>query len=88
MKFSIAALIATCLVCASPATAAPKTDVLVFLNGDRLTGEVKSLERGRLRFNTDATGTIAIEWDDIASLQSNQNIQVESEGGVRYLGNL
>lgn len=67
---------------------APKTDVIVFKNGDRLTGEVKSLERGRLRFNTDATGTISIEWDDIASLESDQNIQVETEEGSRYLGHI
>jgi hypothetical protein len=70
------------------AIAADKTDILIFVNGDRLTGEVKSLERGRLRFNTDATGTISIEWDDVASLESKQNIQVETENGVRYLGHL
>jgi len=66
----IAALISTSM----PAIAADKTDILVFVNGDRLTGEVKSLERGRLRFNTDATGTIAIEWDDVAQISSDQNI--------------
>ena len=71
-----------------PAHSAPKTDIVVFGNGDRLTGEVKSLERGRLRFNTDATGTIAIEWDDVAYLTSNQNIQVETDAGARYLGAL
>lgn len=63
-------------------------DVVLFLNGDRLTGEVKSLERGRLRFKTAATDTISIEWDDIASVRSAQNIQVETQGGVRYLGQL
>lgn len=62
--------------------------MLIFLNGDRLTGEVKSLERGKLRFNTDATGTISIEWDDVASLESKQNIQVETENGERHLGHL
>jgi hypothetical protein len=76
------------LLIALPALGAPKTDVIIFKNGDRLTGEVKSLERGRLRFNTDATGTISIEWDDIASLTSDQNIQVETEEGRRYLGRL
>lgn len=45
---------------AMPAIGAPKTDVVVFNNGDRLTGEVKSLERGRLCFETDATDTISI----------------------------
>jgi hypothetical protein len=64
------------------------TDVVIFSNGDRLTGEIKSLERGQLRFKTDATGTINIEWDDIASIESDQNIQVETVSGIRYLGHL
>jgi hypothetical protein len=65
-----------------------KTDVVIFDNGDRLTGEVKSLERGKLRFKTAATDTISIEWDDVVRLTSNQNIQVETDGGDRYLGQL
>ncbi len=65
-----------------------KTDVVVFDNGDRLTGEVKSLERGKLRFKTAATDTISIEWDDVALLTSDQNIQVETENGNRFLGKL
>ena len=64
------------------------TDVVIFKNGDRLTGEVKSLERGRLRFKTEATDTISIEWDEVAYLSSNQNIQVETILGTRYLGHL
>jgi len=73
---------------ATPAIGAPKTDVVIFDNGDRLTGEIKSLERGRLRFKTDATDTISIEWDDIAYLKSDQNIQVETDEGARFLGHL
>jgi putative salt-induced outer membrane protein YdiY len=64
------------------------TDVVIFENGDRLTGELKSLERGKLRFKTDATGTISIEWDKVAYLRSDQNVQVETSGGQRYLGRL
>ena len=59
-----------------PALAAPKTDIIVFKNGDKLTGEIKSLKRGRLSFNTDATGTISIEWAQISHIESLQNIQV------------
>ena len=65
-----------------------KTDVVIIKNGDRLTGEVKSLDRGRLRFKTDATDTINIEWDEVAYLSSDQNIQVETLLGTRYLGHL
>ena len=70
----------------APALAAPKTDVLVFDNGDRLTGEVKGLERGKLSFKTDATGTIEVEWDKVASLQSEQYLEVELLDGLRYFG--
>ena len=82
------ALIAAHMAITTPATAADDTDVVTFINGDRLTGEFKSLERGRLRFKTEATDTISIEWDNVAHLSSNQNIQVETAEGVRYLGHL
>ena len=81
-------LIAALSAISPTAIAASKTDVVVFDNGDRLTGEFKSLERGRLRFKTAATDTISIEWDDVAILKSDQNIQVETENGARYLGHL
>ena len=64
------------------------TDVVIFDNGDRLTGEVKSLQRGLLRFKSDATGTISIEWDNVSYIQSDQNIQVETQEGLRFLGHL
>jgi hypothetical protein len=76
------------LALAMPLLAAANTDVVVFDNGDRLTGEVKSLERGKLRFKTDATNTISIEWDNVAFLSSDQNIQVETFDGRRYFGPL
>lgn len=73
---------------ALPSNAAPKTDIVNFKNGDKLTGEVKSLKRGQLNLNTEATGTIGIEWDKVASVVSTQRIQVEISSGVRYFGNL
>ena len=88
MKSNSAVLLVTFGLLSFDAIAASKTDVVTFINGDRLTGEVKSLERGRLRFKTEATDTIAIEWDNVAVLTSNQNLQVETEDGVRFLGRL
>jgi hypothetical protein len=77
---------AVLLVLSATVQAAPKTDILVFHNGDRLTGEVKSLERGKLSFKTDATGTISIEWDKVASVQTDQYLQVELSDGRRHFG--
>lgn len=33
-----------------------QTDVVYFANGDRLTGEVESLDRGKMTFDAPATG--------------------------------
>jgi hypothetical protein len=59
-----------------------------FKNGDKLTGEVESLRRGELSLNTDATGTIGIEWEKISAVVSDQNIQIETVSGIRYFGQL
>ena len=88
MNRSIRTIGALLLVFSLPVFAGDKTDVVIMKNGDRLTGDVKSLERGKLRFDTDATGTIPIEWDEVDYLSSDQNIQVETDAGVRYLGQL
>ncbi len=71
---------------AGPVVAAPKTDVIVLLNGDRITGEVKELARGMLKFKTDTMDTLYIQWDKILSLQSRQRLEVELANGVRYFG--
>jgi hypothetical protein len=65
---------------------AEKTDVVVLTNGDRITGEVKELSYGQLKFKTDNMGTIYIEWDKIASLSTEQVLQVETVDGSRYNG--
>ena len=88
MNRCIQTIAALMMVTSISAHAADKTDVVIMKNGDQLTGDVKSLERGKLRFDTNATGTIAIEWDEVAYLSSNQSIQVEVESGTRYLGPL
>jgi hypothetical protein len=71
---------------AAPALAAPKTDVVTLVNGDRITGEVKGLEQGQLKLKTDAAGTIYVEWGKIASLKTDQYLQVELQSGVRHHG--
>jgi hypothetical protein len=70
---------------AMPALAA-KTDVIVLLNGDHVTGEVKSLSYGQLKFKTDHMGTIYVEWSKIASISSSQVLQIELTDGSRHVG--
>jgi hypothetical protein len=70
---------------ASPALA-EKTDVVVLVNGDHITGEVQELAYGQLKFKTDHMGTIYIEWDKIASLRTSQLLQLELQDGRRLHG--
>lgn len=74
------------LVVPLPAWAA-KSDVVLLLNGDRITGEVKELAYGQLKFATDDMGTLYIEWSKIASLTTARTLQVEMLDGRRLLGN-
>ena len=70
----------------SQVMAAPKTDVVVLVNGDRITGEVKQLERGILTYGTDFMGTLKIEWDKVVQLRSDQLLEVEMLDGTRTNG--
>ncbi len=65
---------------------AERTDVVVLDNGDHLTGEVKELKQGRLKFKTDAMGPIYVEWDHIVSISSKQYLEFELETGQKFYG--
>lgn len=59
---------------------AQKTDVITVRNGDLMTGEMKSLDRGLLVFKTDVAQTINVEWPKVElydsrppSIDANQN---------------
>jgi hypothetical protein len=65
---------------------AQKTDIITLANGDRITGEITSLARGRLELKTDDIGTIAIEWDNIVHISSPRLFEVETTDGRRLLG--
>jgi hypothetical protein len=76
-------------VLSAPAVhAAPKTDVVVLKNGDRITGEVEQLERGYLTFETDDIGKLQIEWDKVQSVTATAPFDVDDVAGNRYLGSL
>ena len=67
---------------------AQKTDVLVLQNGDRITGEVKGLSRGKLDYNTDDAGRPSIEWVKVNRLTSSHYFEVEVASGAKYFGRL
>ena len=68
--------------------AAPKTDVITLVNGDRITGEIKDLAYGQLKLKTDYLGTIYIQWNKIASIETQQILQLELADGQRLFGSI
>ena len=71
---------------AGPAWSRPKTDVVVLDNGNRITCEIKKLQRGKLSISTDASGTISLKWSHVVGLQSTFLYQIELQSGERHIG--
>jgi len=67
---------------------AAKTDVIMLNNGDRITGEVKGLSRGKLDYKTDDAGRLALEWVKITRITSPNSFEVEVASGEKYSGKL
>jgi hypothetical protein len=56
-------------------------------NGDHFTGEVKRLQNGLLMVETDyVTGPIALDWDQVESVQSSATFQIVLNNGKRLVG--
>ncbi len=66
--------------------ARPKTDLVVFDNGNVLNGEIKSLENGILRYSTTPMGTVRIEWDHVHTVDSNFFFRIRTDSGQRFFG--
>jgi hypothetical protein len=82
----IMAVVAFALWSNTIASAQPKTDVVRLGNGDHVTGEIVDLNRGRLELSTDDAGTIEFEWDNVASVESTRQFDIETSDGRRLLG--
>jgi hypothetical protein len=82
-----AAILATVLAWAAPLVARDKIDVVVMANGDRITCEIRELERGILKVKPSYTSsTVSLEWINVAELQSPQLFEIEEEDGTRHFG--
>ncbi len=78
------------LLCANSldAFAHAKTDIVTLYNGDRITGEIKELDGGILKLGTDSMGTISIEWQEIASVESEFYYEFQLSSGARHFGSI
>ena len=86
-RFILPAAFVIIVVLDTPAHA-QKTDIVTLGNGDRITGEVSSLNRGQLQYKTDDQGTIYIEWDKVATGTSTAQFEVGTSDGQRFVGSL
>jgi hypothetical protein len=86
MKRIIVVSLILASIVATPALAREKSDVIWLANGDKITGEIKQLEHGKLRLGTDSIGVILIEWDDISRIESDFAFQFERSDGTRVTG--
>jgi len=67
---------------------AQKTDVVTLRNGDEVTGEIKWLDRGQLKFSTDGMSTVYIAWQKVVTVDTDKRFYVELTNGVRHFGAL
>lgn len=86
-RLFLALIVIMLMTVAGPALAT-RTDVVHMHNGDRVTGEIKSLLRGRLEFKTDHMGTLLIDWEDIKEIVSDTGHAIELTNGQRFYGPL
>lgn len=71
-----------------PAVLFAQTDVVYLNNGDRVTGRIRSLDRGILTITRSPMGRVEIEWPNVDKVTSEQRFQVELASGQRYFGTL
>ena len=67
---------------------AQKIDTIFLQQGDRITGEVKSMENNYLRLSTLDVGTVKIEWNKIDSVKILTSMRVELVDGRIMYGKL
>ena len=64
------------------------TDKIYLKNGDRVTGNIKELDRGILRLKTLTMGTAYMNWVDIEFVESDQYLRIERTDGSFNYGRL
>jgi Protein of unknown function, DUF481 len=64
-------------------------DVVVFKNGDRLSGTIKYLDHGQLIFSSPLIdGDAKLNWRQIARVESERVFQLQTIAGERFLGRI
>jgi Protein of unknown function, DUF481 len=65
-----------------------RDEVVELSNGDRVTGEIKGLDRSYLTVRTIDLGTVQIRWQRVVRLNSNRTLELVLEDGRRLQGSV
>lgn len=85
----IVLVLLTAAVCAAPARAKSTDDVVVLKNGDRLTGEIKKLQRGELVFKAGYMAeAVRLDWSKVARLESRDKYLIVLTDGQLFTDSL
>lgn len=85
--FKHVVVITILLAAAHPTFAKRKDDVVVMRNGDKFTGEIKSLEHGELIFSSDyMKDSVHLDWKKVQALRSQDTFIVVLSNGERVTG--
>jgi putative salt-induced outer membrane protein YdiY len=89
---SLCAVLVALALCVAPDNAvakADKTDVVVMIAGDRMVGEIKGLEFGRLKFKASyMAASVDLDWTKIKELESVRQFRVEFDDGTFLAGTI
>src|SRR5262245_23022025 len=85
--FRLGALLVMLLSLSWPVLAEGTNDIIIFKNGDRLTGEIKKLEQGQLYFkNSSLYDTVQLDWEKIERVTSSRRFILSLTSGERFTG--
>jgi hypothetical protein len=62
------------------------TDKVYLKNGDRVTGNIKELDRGKLRIKTQTMDTVYLNWIDVESIDSSSYLRIAKIDGTYLSG--
>ena len=84
----MAMVLAATLMSIDAAAQRVRDEVVELSNGDRVTGEIKGLDRSYLTVRTLDLGTVQIRWQRVVRLNSSRTLEIEFAGGRRVQGSL
>jgi hypothetical protein len=83
----IALVVVAVLSCGNPLFAKRKDDLVVMMNGDRFTGEIRKLEQGILYFKSAyMLQPVQLDWAQVELLESQDQFFITLKSGKRYIG--